>query len=280
MKIMNRKLFSFVFAAFACVFVCAAETGKNGNGNSPMENESVTSEKSYFRGFLVDNVLHSKSEGDIHFSLYVPKTYDGSENYALFVTLPGWEGLYFQGVAENLRQEDFGPESIKYNSKMIVAAPQLSDWGMKSARQTVALVEYLLGTYKIDSKKVYIEGYSGGGETLSLVMQLRPELFSAALFVSSKWDGDLEKLAAARTPLYIAIGEDDSYYGSSYAKKAYSTLRAIYEKQGLSQNQIDAILVLDVKNQNYFSERGVSDQHAGGLLFAHDEKIMGWIFGK
>lgn len=275
-----ESFFAFAFAAFACVFGCAAETGGNENGNAAMKNESVTSGKSYFRRFLVDNVLHSKTEGDIHFSLYVPSDYDAGGNYALFMTLPGWEGLYFQGVAENLRQEDFGPESIKYNSKMIVAAPQLDDWGMKSARETVALVEYLLGAYKIDRKKVYIEGYSGGGETLSLVMQLRPELFAAALFVSSKWDGDLEKLASAQTPLYIAIGENDSYYGSTYAKKAYSTLRTIYEKQGLSQNQIDEILVLDVKNQSYFSERGVSDQHAGGGLFARDEKIMGWMFGK
>lgn len=273
-----ERFFAIVLAAFACVFGCAAESGKN--ENEAMKNESITSGKSYFRGFLVDNVLHSKNEGDIHFSLYVPKTYDGSENYALFVTLPGWEGLYFQGVAENLRQEDFGPDAIKYNSKMIVAAPQLSDWGMKSARQTVALVEYLLNAYKIDSEKVYINGYSGGGETLSLVMQLRPELFTAALFVSSKWDGDLEKLAAARTPLYIAIGENDSYYGSGYAKKAYSALRAVYEKQGLSQNQIDEVLVLDVKGQSYFSERGASNQHRGGLLFVHDKKIMGWLFGK
>lgn len=53
-------------------------------------------------GFIVDNVLHSDTQGDIHFSSYIPESYDGSEPYALFVTLPGWEGLYFQGVGANL----------------------------------------------------------------------------------------------------------------------------------------------------------------------------------
>ena len=41
------------------------------------------------RGFTLDNVLHSESEGDIHFGVYVPERYDGAEAYALYVTLPG-----------------------------------------------------------------------------------------------------------------------------------------------------------------------------------------------
>ena len=62
----------------------------------------------YIRGFLFDNVLHSENDGDIHFGLYMPESYDGSESYALFVTLPGYEGLYFQGVGVNIRAEDYG----------------------------------------------------------------------------------------------------------------------------------------------------------------------------
>ena len=47
----------------------------------------------YIRGFLFDNVLHSENDGDIHFGLHMPESYDGSESYALFVTLPGYGGL-------------------------------------------------------------------------------------------------------------------------------------------------------------------------------------------
>ena len=35
--------------------------------------ESVTFGKDNIRGFTFDNVLHSDSEGDIHFGLYVTK---------------------------------------------------------------------------------------------------------------------------------------------------------------------------------------------------------------
>ena len=230
------------------------------------------------RGFINDNVYHSEL-GDIHYSSYIPNSYDGTEPYALFVTLPGWEGLYFQGVGTNM-VEDFGPEAIGYNEKMIVLSPQLDDWGETSANHAIALTEYFLEHYNIDPDRVYLHGMSGGGETGSLVMGKRPELYAAYLMTSSKWDGDLSVLAQAKTPVYLAIGEDDSYYGSDSLKEAYARLCELYREQGLGEEEIDRLVVLDVKPQEYFTQRGFRDQHAGGQAFAHDEQIMGWLFGQ
>ncbi|WP_443950618.1 alpha/beta hydrolase-fold protein [Ruminococcus bicirculans (ex Wegman et al. 2014)] len=230
-------------------------------------------------GFIVDNVLHSEIQGDIHFSSYIPESYDGSEPYALFVTLPGWEGLYFQGVGANL-VESYPFEARNYNDNMIVLSTQLDDWGETSANMAIELTEYFLEHYNIDRKKVYLHSFSGGGETGSLVMGKRPELFSAYLMTSSKWDGNLDVLANAHTPVYMAIGEDDSYYGSGYLKQAYSDLYSLYKAQGLSADEISELLVLDVKEQDYFSERGFQDQHGGGMAFAEDESIMSWLFSQ
>ena len=87
----------------------------------------------------VDCVLHSEQEGDIHYNVYIPDSYDGTKEYALYVTLPGYQGLYFQGVGENIRTEDFGFEAQKYNSEIIIVAPQLNDWGETSADQAIEL---------------------------------------------------------------------------------------------------------------------------------------------
>ena len=154
--------------------------------------DTVTEGTEEYRDFILDNILHSESEGDIHYNLYVPDSYDGSEPYALFFTLPGYEGLYFQGVGENLYSENFGFEAQNYIQDMIIVAPQLSDWGEPSADQTIALVEYFLANYNIDESRVFGEGYSGGGETMSQVMGKRPDLFTAYLQCSSQWDGDYE----------------------------------------------------------------------------------------
>ncbi len=187
------------------------------------EEEYVTEGTEEYRGFILDNVFHSREQGEIHFNLYVPESYDGSEPYAAFFTLPGYEGLYFQGVGENLYNENFGFSARDYNDRMIIVAPQLSDWGMTSANQTIALVEYILSHYNIDPDQVYGERYSGGGETMSLVMGMRPDLFTAYLHCSFQWDGAFAPVAESR---------------------------------------------------------GVRSQHGGGNLFAEDEEIMGWLFGR
>ena len=233
-----------------------------------------------YRGFLVDNVYHSEENGDIHFNVYIPDCYDGKSEYALFITLPGYQGLYFQGVAENIKTEDFGFEAQKYNSKMIILAPQLSDWEETSADQTIALVTYFLRAYNIDRSKVYIEGYSGGGETLSIVLGKSPELFTAALMCSSQWDGSYDPVIRARIPICFVVGEDDEYYGSEPFENAYSKLYDLYLEQGLSEEEIDKLLVLDVKDSSYFDGTGITYQHGGGYLFCREENIMGWLFNQ
>ena len=207
-------------------------------GDVQGQTDFVTEGTEEYRGFILDNVLHSESEGEIHYNLYVPESYDGSEPYALFFTLPGYEGLYFQGVGVNLYSEDFGFTAREYIPDMIIAAPQLEDWGETSADQTIALAEYFLANYNIDESRVYAEGYSGGGETMSQVMGKRPELFTAYLQCSSQWDGAYEPVVESRTSVYIVVGESDEYYGSGPSEEAYENLYGLYREAGLSDEEI------------------------------------------
>ena len=241
--------------------------------------EAVTEGTETYRGFLLDNVLHAP-EGDIHYHIHVPDSYDGDEPYALYLTLPGYEGLYFQGVGQNLYSEEFAFEALNYNDKMIVAAPQLDDWGETSAEQTVALTEYLLERYNIDPDKVYASGYSGGGETMSRVMGTRPDLFTAYLQCSSQWDVAYEPVVEARVPVYFVIGKSDEYYGAEPSREAYNRLHDLYVEAGLTEEEIDRLLVLDIKGADYFRAGGASSQHGGGNLFARDPEIMGWLFSQ
>jgi len=272
----------FIMTITGCGLTAEAE-GKQDAMNTwdsqVRETESVTTGSEEYQGFILDNVLHSESEGDIHYNVYIPDAYDGTEEYALYITLPGYQGLYFQGVGENVKTEDFGFEAQKYNAEMIILAPQLSDWGEVSADQAIELIQYFLENYKIDPSKVYINGYSGGGETLSLILEKRPELFAAALMCSSQWDGAYEPVVEAETPVYFVIGESDEYYGSEPFKKAYQEIYDLYKKKGLSESDIDELLVLDVKGAEYFEGTPVTYQHGGGYLFCRDEAIMGWLFG-
>ena len=122
-------------------------------------------EKSYiefgstlYRGFISDNLYHDKNLGEVHFSSYIPKSYDGSKPYALFITIPGWDGWLFWGAGANLEFQDFGIEAQKYNSEMLVLSLQFNACDELTARQTVAITEYFLENYNINPKKVYLHG--------------------------------------------------------------------------------------------------------------------------
>lgn len=80
-------------------------------------------------------------------------------------------------------------------------------------------------------------------------------------------------MTEAKTPVYFVIGESDEYYGSEPFKEAYQILYELYAEQGLAKSEIDNLLVLDIKEKNYFAGTKVTYQHGGGYLFCRDEKL-------
>ena len=78
----------------------------------------------------------------------------------------------------------------------------------------------------------------------------------------------------------MVTGENDSYYGSGSVRETYETLVRLYRDKGLSDEEIQKLVVLDLKDQAWFDERGIRDQHGGGGYFAREEDIMGWLFGE
>ncbi|MGI6230181.1 MAG: prolyl oligopeptidase family serine peptidase [Tractidigestivibacter sp.] len=296
-SVTRRGFFSLAGAAMAFALAGCEASEPQSDGTQPAETQSgeqpqetiqegegmsawtLDEGDTTHRGFRVDDVLHAGDHGDIHFSIHVPDGYDGSTPYALYVALPGWEGLLFQGVGANL-QEDFPFVANDYVSDMIVATPQLEDWGETSADQTVALTRWLLSAYAIDPSRVVLSGCSGGGETASLVVAQAPGLYAAVLHCISRWDGDIGPVVSARLPVYMAIGEQDDYYGPDYDRATYQQFVDAYAQEGLSEGEISDLVTLDVKPTSYFGETGEQyGQHAGGgALFPHDEQIMGWLF--
>lgn len=76
---------------------------------------------------------------------------------------------------------------------------------------------------------------------MSLVLEKAPELFTAYLHCSSRWDGDYAPVVENRLPVYLVIGESDEYYSSKPTREAYDALRELYLEQGLSETEIDSL---------------------------------------
>ena len=263
----------------AMLLLCLLYAG--GAADNPYRIQSdVTAGTEVYQGFLMDNVLHAGDAGDVHFHIYVPDSYDGTKTYPLFLTMSGYGGMYFQGVGANLTEEPFALWARQQYPDMIIVAPQMEAWGETYADQVLALMDYLLSEYRVDENRIYAEAFSAGGVTMSFVLEQRPDLFCVYLHCCSSWPADPTPVVKTRLPVYIAVGEQDEYFGLEPSREIYEELQELYRQQGLSGEEIDRLLVLDVKNDAYFSERGVEKQHEGGVLFGEDPEIMGWLFEK
>ena len=78
----------------------------------------------------------------------------------------------------------------------------------------------------------------------------------------------------------MVIRENNSYYGSTKTKSTYNDMHKLYKNFGLSEEEINKILILDIKPHEYFTSKGDNDEHSGCNLFAYESDIMNWVFTK
>lgn len=139
-------------------------------------------------GFITEQVLRG-TDGEIHYSYYLPEGYDANKTYPMMMAMPGYDRMWFgeSSSGSNLDWRGF-LSWTELDEDMIVVSAQLTDWGEKSARQTIELTEYFLQNYSVDPNRVYAAGYSAGGETMSQAVSMRPDLYATYLRGASQWD--------------------------------------------------------------------------------------------
>jgi predicted peptidase len=233
-----------------------------------------------FSGFSIDNVFSGK-QGDIHYSYYLPPDYDPSRNYPLMVALPGYGGLLHSLDEDTRGVNVFSDRNAlawtQADEDVIVLAPQLTGWDTQSAAQTVELTEHFLERYAVDRDRVYALGFSGGGETMSHVMNTRADLFAAYVHVSSQWNGGYDDVVENRVPVYVFMGENDEYYGAQKARDVRNGLTLRYATAGLSDEEINRLVVLDLRDDNFFNRYGITYYHGGGAVAGEQQTIVRWV---
>lgn len=241
--------------------------------------QQITTEKLNFTetGLIAEQILDG-ADGEIHYSYYLPETYDESKNYPMMVVMPGYDMMWFgeDSSGSNLNWQGFLAWT-ELDEDMIVVSAQLTDWGEKSARQAVELTEYFLQNFSVDRSRVYAAGYSAGGETMSQAVSMRPDLYGAYLHGASQWDGTYAPIAENQVAVYIYMAEGDEYYGSGKARDAYDNLLAAYRETGLPDNEVEQLLQVEIPDDAFFNQQGIYNYHGGANVVFDDETILNWI---
>lgn len=169
----------------------------------PLEStaSAVTSEPVQ-TGLFAEQIF-SGADGDIHYSYYLPDSYDGSRKFPMMVVMPGYNMMWFgeDSSGSNLNWSGFTAWT-RLDTEMVVVSAQLTDWGEKSARQAIELTEYFINRFAVDTSRVYAAGYSAGGETMSRAVAMRPDLYAAYLHGASQWDGSYAPIAENSVAIY------------------------------------------------------------------------------
>lgn len=228
-------------------------------------------------GLIAEQIL-SGADGDIHYSYYLPESYDGSREYPLMVVMPGYDMMWFgeSSSGRNINWSGFTAWT-KLDTEMIVVSAQLTDWHGTSARQAIELTEYFIGNFAVDTSRVYATGYSAGGETMSRAVSLRPDLYAAYLHGASQWDGSYAPIAENGVAVYIYMAEGDEYYGSAKARSAYENLHGAYEAAGWSDADIDGVLRIETPDNAFFNTQGIYNYHGGTNVVFDDADNLNWV---
>ena len=248
------------------------------SAESEVPNET---EKSPEKTSVIAEQILNGNDGEIHYSYYLPKDYDGSKTYPLVITMPGYGMMWFGEDSSGSNLEWYGFRAwTELSEDVIVVSAQLTDWHETSARQAIELTEYFIANFSVDKSRIYAAGYSAGGETMSQAVSMRPDLHAAYLHGASQWDGIYEPIAQNDVAVYIFMAENDEYYGSAKARSAYEGLQRAWREKGYTDEQISELLALEIADNEYFNNRGIYNYHGGGNILFNDENILNWILAK
>ncbi len=228
-------------------------------------------------GLFAEQIL-SGADGDIHYSYYLPESYDGSRKFPMIMVMPGYDMMWFGEDSSGSNRNWSGFTSwTKLDTEMIVVSAQLTDWGAKSARQAIELTEYFINNFAVDTSRVYAAGYSAGGETMSRAVSMRSDLYAAYLHGASQWDGDYELIVENGVAVYIYMAQGDEYYGSDKARSAYENLHKAYESAGWRDVDIDQVLRIETPDNAFFNEKGIYNYHSGANVVFDDSANLSWV---
>jgi predicted peptidase len=229
---MTRTLLVLFISA---TLLASCSTTKKQFGQSVIENTADTtlSKQTVLKIRSLDNDIFDsanfvgKEQTEIKYRLFKPKQQKTNEKYPLVVVYHssgrpiGTDNKSQLGILQKL----FASPDIQSKYPAYVLSPQFptrsSDYVMDTKRNllystarpclnsVLQLIDSLKSNLNIDSKRIYVVGFSMGGSTVINSLSARPEVFAAGISVSGIPQFDkLQELTAI--PIWLIHGIDDT----------------------------------------------------------------------
>ena len=166
---------------------------------------------------------HRQTDEHAPYSLYVPENYDPDKQWPLIVALHGSHGSGGEYLLTWLRAAK--------NHGYIVLAPQSLDvtWSIQKPtadiRSVLAILTTVTQAYKVDSKRIFVSGFSDGGTfTYALGMHC-PDLFAGIAPIAGVLAPGYPLDHAQDLPILVVHGAQDFIFPVATARAAYQRLQ-------------------------------------------------------
>ncbi|MEM8955105.1 MAG: dienelactone hydrolase family protein [Verrucomicrobiota bacterium] len=178
------------------------------------EDEAVDIKDGPYEELMEGEWVHSEplAEGGLPFWIYLDRKVNDGERYPLVVVLHGrrnqakpGEAFKVQGIATAWTEEDRFRDD-----RCIVVQPYYPPQGgwEKVPEQLDATLEHLFEHLPVDRERVYLFGFSNGGQGSFQIMARQPEWFAGAVTVSGPVGKDV--VGKIKTPIWAWVGENDN----------------------------------------------------------------------
>lgn len=205
--------------------------------------------------------------------LYTPLNVKQGERYPVALFLHGCCGEDYHATLRNtvdppIRMwHEFGANKQRIPTYLI--APKTSRGWSQHIDNLKAVIDELIASGKADSQRIYITGFSMGGEGTWEFINRYPDYFAAALPMGMDFHGDPEKVKDV--PVWTNKGETDWYARS--LNKQVTVLRTLNgDHYNLDANWQKGV------NPLFTEFKGVG--HGVQWLAASTQYLVGWAYSK
>jgi predicted peptidase len=165
---------------------------------------------------------------------YVPPSYASSSKWPCIINLHG-DGEFGDGSSEAvLKTFTYSclPGMISQDNwdsqhRFVVLSPQFTSYGDRTAANVNTFIQYAKANYKIDVKRIYLTGVSGGGVALGNYLTTYSGGEAAAAIPVSCYVPPIGSAAKWKSvPVWLLCGSADTTVGPANVLKVYTTLMA------------------------------------------------------
>jgi len=220
---------SMIIRSFACSLILLVQTWLTATAScqeQPKGESTETAETAKTEtGRIVKRTYDFKqAEKEMEYTLYVPKSYDGTKDYPLIVALHGLNSnprqiLSYPGFADHAERQGYilvAP--MGYNSRGWYGSrgkgggrgSDPENLGELSEQDVMNVLELIRKEFKIDDNRIFLLGHSmGGGGALHLAIK-HPDIWAAIAPIAPAVPRNVGDLSQAKhIPAIIVQGDKD-----------------------------------------------------------------------